>query len=236
MLFLAVFCGFLAENKREHIVEKQRARQYARSLVHDLGEDIRMVRVIITQMQNHIVVIDSLSAYIRGRSLGQMRNIDLFVLGSLDRYRPYKWSRATTEQLIHSGSLRYFSDPELVNQVSSYVAFTYHLDEDFAGDEERANSTATRRHEVIDMNYPSHFIYGLRNNRDSALQTEFYRTLHDTDRTPLLATDLRAVRIFLNDKLNIRRNLFIRETEELPAVVSQAEAIIALLKKRYHFN
>ena len=37
MLFLAVFCGFLAENEREHIIEKKRAKEYARSLVHDLS-------------------------------------------------------------------------------------------------------------------------------------------------------------------------------------------------------
>jgi len=32
MLFLAVFCGFLAENFREHQVEKNRATQYMLSL------------------------------------------------------------------------------------------------------------------------------------------------------------------------------------------------------------
>src|SRR5262249_37129279 len=31
MLFLAVFCGFLAENWREHIVENNREKQYIRS-------------------------------------------------------------------------------------------------------------------------------------------------------------------------------------------------------------
>src|SRR4029078_9084396 len=36
MLFLAVFCGFLAENFREHKVEQIRAHEYAESLVLDL--------------------------------------------------------------------------------------------------------------------------------------------------------------------------------------------------------
>ena len=39
MLFLAVFCGFLAENKREHIVENHRAKDYAHSLYFDLKDD-----------------------------------------------------------------------------------------------------------------------------------------------------------------------------------------------------
>src|SRR5213075_3070010 len=39
MLFLAVFCGFLAENQREQIVEYKRERQYIISLVEDLKSD-----------------------------------------------------------------------------------------------------------------------------------------------------------------------------------------------------
>jgi hypothetical protein len=31
MLFLAVFCGFMAENIREHKIEQHRAKEFARS-------------------------------------------------------------------------------------------------------------------------------------------------------------------------------------------------------------
>jgi len=39
MLFLAVFAGFLAENQREHIVEHQREKKFARRLLTDLRRD-----------------------------------------------------------------------------------------------------------------------------------------------------------------------------------------------------
>lgn len=39
MLFLAVFCGFLAENQREHMVEHVREKQYMQSMVEDLALD-----------------------------------------------------------------------------------------------------------------------------------------------------------------------------------------------------
>ena len=39
MLFLAVFCGFLAENQREHYVEHQREKQFMTSMVEDLQKD-----------------------------------------------------------------------------------------------------------------------------------------------------------------------------------------------------
>src|SRR4051794_40225179 len=36
MLFLAVFCGFLAEQQRERLVERHREKQYMESLTRDL--------------------------------------------------------------------------------------------------------------------------------------------------------------------------------------------------------
>ena len=39
MLFLAVFAGFLAENWREHYVDHQREKKFARRLLSDLEQD-----------------------------------------------------------------------------------------------------------------------------------------------------------------------------------------------------
>src|SRR5689334_20169537 len=39
MIFFAVFCGFLAENLREHLVEKERGMQYIESFYEDLKTD-----------------------------------------------------------------------------------------------------------------------------------------------------------------------------------------------------
>jgi len=40
MLFLAVTLGFFVENQREHVVERERATQYAKALVRDLEKDL----------------------------------------------------------------------------------------------------------------------------------------------------------------------------------------------------
>ena len=47
MLFLAVFCGFLAENFREHQIEKNRAQQYIRSFYEDLKNDTARLNNLI---------------------------------------------------------------------------------------------------------------------------------------------------------------------------------------------
>ena len=39
MLFLAVFCGFMAENFREHQIEHKREKEYITSLIKDVELD-----------------------------------------------------------------------------------------------------------------------------------------------------------------------------------------------------
>src|SRR4026207_2287694 len=51
MLFLAVFCGFLAEYQLEHKIEKERGRQYLRSFVEDLQADTSIFSDLITQYE-----------------------------------------------------------------------------------------------------------------------------------------------------------------------------------------
>ena len=60
MLFLAVFCGFLAENQREHIVERQREKKYMLSLVEDLKADTAFINNDIIDKWKKVMGLDSL--------------------------------------------------------------------------------------------------------------------------------------------------------------------------------
>src|SRR5215470_11318945 len=54
MLFLAVFCGFLAENQREHMVESRREKQYMRSMIADLKADTAEINRQILLLNNFL--------------------------------------------------------------------------------------------------------------------------------------------------------------------------------------
>src|SRR6185503_6831943 len=51
MLFLAVFLGFIAENQREHIVEHEREKKFARRLLSDLRQDSLFFETRIKQLE-----------------------------------------------------------------------------------------------------------------------------------------------------------------------------------------
>ena len=60
MLFLAVFCGFLAEYQLEHYIEKQRAKDFARSLHRDLVSDTAIFNLNVERLKICTNKIDTL--------------------------------------------------------------------------------------------------------------------------------------------------------------------------------
>ena len=119
MLFLAVFCGFLAENLRENRVEKNRAKQYASLLIEDLSADTAELNTAIHTTERVILTADSLMAElnkpisIRNDSIMQITNWRMW---AYDFYDP---QLGAYNQVKNSGSLRYFSK-EIVRMLDFY--------------------------------------------------------------------------------------------------------------------
>ena len=60
MLFLAVFCGFLAEYQLEHKIETDRGRQYVSSMYEDLKMDTLTLNDVIQNRVRRNEMLDSL--------------------------------------------------------------------------------------------------------------------------------------------------------------------------------
>jgi hypothetical protein len=61
MLFLAVFCGFLAEYQLEHMIEKDRAKQYINSMYDDLKADTTRLNILIRYDEEKISVLKTMT-------------------------------------------------------------------------------------------------------------------------------------------------------------------------------
>jgi hypothetical protein len=60
MLFLAVFCGFLAEYQLEHKIEKERGKQYIESLYEDLKTDTTRLGLLINSDKDKIAGLSNM--------------------------------------------------------------------------------------------------------------------------------------------------------------------------------
>ena len=108
MLFLAVFCGFLAEYALEHKIEGNRERQYALSMVEDLKLDTAALNRIIPLRTRRIDMLDSLSLLLNEAENSTKLSDLYFYSFATTRIAMVQHvsNDRTIQQLKNSGSLR----------------------------------------------------------------------------------------------------------------------------------
>ena len=122
MLFLAVFCGFLAENQREHFVEHQREKKYMRSLFEDLKRDTATFRISSMLKTNTCRRIDSLILLLKSKSPAN-ESSKIYFLARQILYSGgprLTVNTKTFDQLKNSGNLRLIRNSEILDSISNY--------------------------------------------------------------------------------------------------------------------
>ena len=115
MLFLAVFCGFLAEYQLEHKIEKDRAKELAKNFYQELKEDSSTAVIKVKNRIKQEEAIDYVIRFFKDSSLTNVsKQFTLnFLYGILFRSPSIFEPRVIIlEQLKNSGSLRYFKNAE----------------------------------------------------------------------------------------------------------------------------
>jgi hypothetical protein len=122
MLFLAVFCGFLAENFREHQVEHERGKQYVRSMIADLKMDTAEIRLVIDNNIKRILGMDSLTSLLNKSPLAIDDERQLYKLNSrhASSISTMLWNDGTIRQLLTSGNLRLISEQGISDSIMNY--------------------------------------------------------------------------------------------------------------------
>jgi hypothetical protein len=116
MLFLAVFCGFLAEYQLEHKIEKDRANELAKSFYHELKSDSATAVIKVQNRVKQEEAIKYLIKYFKDSSLITIsKEFAVNFLYGINFRTPSLFEPRTIilEQLKNSGSLRYFKNDEL---------------------------------------------------------------------------------------------------------------------------
>ena len=131
MLFLAVFCGFLAEYALEHKIEKDREKQFIQTMVADLKSDTAQLAEIISYEHRREIMVDSLIELLSGIDHKKFGSDIYFFARSLSRPRYFFPNDRTLQQLKNSGGLRMIrklsvSDSIMFyDQQLRYLMFTY---------------------------------------------------------------------------------------------------------------
>ncbi len=219
MLFLAVFCGFLAENFREHKIEDKRARQFAISLLNDLKEDTSALRTVISYGNGKIRAVDSLIMQIELLPAKWNDTLIYIYEGRAGRVRPFAYNSGTYDQMKSSGSLRYFK-PGLSDLMNQYAV--------------QANKTKVR--EDIHLNYAANllnpFIFHI---VDSRPLIQMQNGLAPTYPLVFHKTDPQTIALWIN-YATVVQSTQERTVIEYNTMLTMARRIIDELKENYHLE
>jgi hypothetical protein len=120
MLFLAVFCGFIAENWREQLQEHRREKEFIHSIVEDIKSDTLQSNRTLLQLKRMKSGIDSVLIKLSSPEI---------VNNSYDAYR--LWTKymglevfvsndRTIQQLKNSGELRLIRNKAVSDRIMKY--------------------------------------------------------------------------------------------------------------------
>lgn len=239
MLFLAVFCGFLAEYQLEHTIERERVKKYMHDMVVNLKQDTIRIR--------QALVINEMT----GKGLDSLRD-EISVLekgkGSVKRIYRLQWqfnsingvlfNKSALKQLESSGSLRLVKNDELVNDIHQYYdrkVVAAEVQHGAANDAYKQSWTLWR--EILDMSYWDKSLrvevnYGKRDAKADAIFQENFNSLPDS--ISLLDSDPKKLRALYNSvavqELNLKGyNAFLRWADD------DARKLIKRIEEEYNF-
>jgi|SRR5688572_5470610 len=212
MLFLAVFCGFLAENQREHYVEHQREKQYIKSMIEDVRSDTEMSAIptakkilarndsLLKELKNPGVFADSRRAY--------------YLWSESDYYLPFVYNDRTIQQLKNSGALRLVRNKNVSDSIIEYDRQLRHL----FGSQDRLDRLLMNN---VHYTYKLFSTMSLSTNKNSPV--------------PLLNTDKKFIEEVYGYRLEVQDKMrdFIRNQQR---VFDRGRRLIVYIKKEYHLK
>lgn len=224
MLFLAVFCGFLAEYQLEHKIEKDREKQFIASLISDLQDDQSVMDAYLEREERNIGLLDSLSLLLDDPALARTQGDALYYAARMGpRTAPLSNNTRTIDQLKNSGGFRLIHKAEASNRIMEYYSqfpWIRLLEGNYTREFDAYKTTAAR---LIDPG-----IYRRLENPDGSIR-------RSTDNPKLLSYEPRLLKEleFHAVQMNGSRRSIIPLVKTLKASGSE---LIRYLQEQYHLK
>ena len=218
MLFLAVFCGFMAENQREHMIEHQREKEYIRSLVEDLKQDSAQLQQIIVAMDERMLYKDSLLKELARPDIITNSARAHYFFEKSRHFPDFIYTDRTIQQLKNSGGMRLLRNKVVSDSIVDFDSRVRSL---FVGQSQTNNNVLT---------------IGLEKNKLFQLRLLDSVTGEANGQSiPLLTRNRNDVEEFYNNIWDQQKFFsWIRELDT--DLLARSTRLIAFIKREYHLK
>ena len=231
MLFLAVFCGFLAENFREKQIEHHREKQFIRSLLIDLQKDKTDLEANVRFGPIPINYNDSLATELQKRPLqGRERRIYHFLLLYTNTLR-FTYHDRTISQLKNSGGFRLIGNQKVSDALLDYDVYM----KESVNYEESGWSNNIINMDV-NLNYKAYELYRVNTLQDSAIahQNEPDKINYPGD-LKLMSYEDNMIKVLLNSMSYNRANDNLKYKRAIISLEMNKQ-LDSLIKREYHLK
>jgi hypothetical protein len=222
MLFLAVFCGFLAENIREHKIEKDREKVYIKNMLEDLKSDTASYNNYATNANFALSSIDSLMYLLKSSDRKKYVNKIYFLARTFTMRNDLLFANERTyDQMKSSGHLRLIHNQKVSDSVSYYYNSLKQIN--------NQNDRITERINQYFLSVSKLF--------DAAVLLEIskYRKMPEGESAKLLTEDPLVINEVLTRVQYLYATFFFTTNLGLTRCRT-AENLITLIKKEYHLK
>ena len=221
MIFVAVVMGFLAENVRERIGNREKEGQYMRSYIKNLQQDSIMLQRHIFDNNRKITYLDSLIGFSRKDITSVPNRITFyyFCVHTIGYYSEFSNDDATFLQLTYSGGLRLIKKDHVADSIAEYAARLKNILGALGLYEKATDAASMTAQEVLDYT----IVY------DSA----YYKQDRPTGVfIPLISEDKQKLKLLFN-KISFEKSATENSVKELNSLQPFLSGFIAYLKERY---
>ena len=228
MLFLAVFCGFLAENQREHMVEHQREKKYAETLYEDLKVDTVLLNAEIKERKFINPKIDTFRLLVHTKAIDEIPAGTWAYFGRFGtRNTIVAIQDATLQQLISSGGLRLFKKDGVADGIAQFDQALRDMKQTFIFQDLMYSDMVKARNAIFDAWYLDEIMeLNLDTEKIDSFKKKSFPLVSNKKEDFLNYANLCQLRSF-----NLRYSLV-----RIEAVARRAEKLLKLLKQEYHLS
>ena len=232
MIFLAVSLGFFAESLREYIAEHKHAKEYAKEMISDLKSDTTELGVYIRYTSYAVGFTDTLMHLLSENDPKQIPSGKLYWYGLWGgAHHVFVPHDATIHQMESSGSLRYFTNELLKNNVAQYEQHCRRWETLADMDVGIYTEVRKARAKIFEFKYNDVANNIYQDSKDHLNQQAIDSFF--TTNPPLLSYD----KTLFNEYLEMIRSRFLpKYLEAAKQLITQATALIEQLKKVYNLK